>query len=262
MAKRFGFTLAEVLITLGIIGVVAAMTIPTLISNTKGAQYRSQFKKTLSTLNQAARMSQAQYDFNFGGAMDCSENAASENPNSVMTMCSLLNGTLTGYSYLGTLNDIKMPSGSKQPTYAKTIEANAVGLFSSAVPGSFANGGGLAYSLADGSMFVFSNNSDYYNDPVNHTPKRCVSDPTMTKGQWNDWYGQRNCSGFIDVNGTAGPNKEVMCVDRDDTYYLNDTAQPCTVDNTSIGDIIPVVFYDGTVEPYSNAAQYLLNSSK
>lgn len=28
---RFGFTLAEVLITLGIIGVVAAMTIPTLM---------------------------------------------------------------------------------------------------------------------------------------------------------------------------------------------------------------------------------------
>ena len=52
MTKRFGFTLAEVLITLGIIGVVAAMTIPTLISNTNGAKFRSQFKKTLSTLNQ------------------------------------------------------------------------------------------------------------------------------------------------------------------------------------------------------------------
>lgn len=31
--KTKGFTLAEVLITLGIIGVVAAMTIPTLIAN-------------------------------------------------------------------------------------------------------------------------------------------------------------------------------------------------------------------------------------
>ncbi len=30
-AVKFGFTLAEVLITLGIIGVVAAMTIPNLI---------------------------------------------------------------------------------------------------------------------------------------------------------------------------------------------------------------------------------------
>ena len=38
MTKRFGFTLAEVLITLGIIGVVAAMTIPTLIANTQTVQ--------------------------------------------------------------------------------------------------------------------------------------------------------------------------------------------------------------------------------
>ena len=62
MTKRSGFTLAEVLITLGIIGVVAAMTIPTLIANTNGAKFRSQFKKTLSTLNQAGLMGQAQYD--------------------------------------------------------------------------------------------------------------------------------------------------------------------------------------------------------
>lgn len=31
--KKLAFTLAEVLITLGIIGVVAAMTIPTLVTN-------------------------------------------------------------------------------------------------------------------------------------------------------------------------------------------------------------------------------------
>ena len=35
------FTLAEVLITLGIIGVVAAMTMPTLLNSTQGAQYRT-----------------------------------------------------------------------------------------------------------------------------------------------------------------------------------------------------------------------------
>ena len=61
--KRKAFTLAEVLITLGIIGVVAAMTIPTLVSNNKGARYRAQFKKTLATINQASRMSQAMYGF-------------------------------------------------------------------------------------------------------------------------------------------------------------------------------------------------------
>lgn len=34
-----GFTLAEVLITLGIIGVVAAMTIPTLVSKSQQRQH-------------------------------------------------------------------------------------------------------------------------------------------------------------------------------------------------------------------------------
>ena len=61
------FTLAEVLITLGIIGVVAAMTIPTLIANTRAQQYRARLKKTISTISQSAKMSQAQYGFDFAG---------------------------------------------------------------------------------------------------------------------------------------------------------------------------------------------------
>ena len=51
--KRFGFTLAEVLITLGIIGVVAAFTIPTLMNDIADAQYKTAYKKAYSTLSQA-----------------------------------------------------------------------------------------------------------------------------------------------------------------------------------------------------------------
>ena len=54
--RRVAFTLAEVLITLGIIGIVAAMTIPTLISNYKSVQLQSQLKKTYSSLSQAVNM--------------------------------------------------------------------------------------------------------------------------------------------------------------------------------------------------------------
>ena len=59
MKKHLGFTLAEVLITLGIIGVVAAMTIPTLMSNTNSSEMKTAFKKMLSTMNQAVTMSVA-----------------------------------------------------------------------------------------------------------------------------------------------------------------------------------------------------------
>ena len=47
------FTLAEVLITLVIVGVIAAMTIPTLMNNTNKQELVSKLKKTYSTMAQA-----------------------------------------------------------------------------------------------------------------------------------------------------------------------------------------------------------------
>ena len=54
--QHTAFTLAEILITLGIIGVVAAMTIPTLINNYQKTQYVTQLKKVYSTLQQGFKM--------------------------------------------------------------------------------------------------------------------------------------------------------------------------------------------------------------
>ena len=51
--RRAAFTLAEVLITLGIIGVVAALTLPTLIQNHQKQVYVTQLKKAYSTINNA-----------------------------------------------------------------------------------------------------------------------------------------------------------------------------------------------------------------
>ena len=48
------FTLAEVLITLSIIGVVAALTIPTLIQRTGNEEFVSRLMKVYSTLSQAS----------------------------------------------------------------------------------------------------------------------------------------------------------------------------------------------------------------
>lgn len=56
-----GFTLAEVLITLGIIGVVAALTMPVLVGNYKKKQTVTQLKKVYSALQQSIQMSQVKY---------------------------------------------------------------------------------------------------------------------------------------------------------------------------------------------------------
>ena len=59
--KKIAFTLAEVLITLGIIGVVAAMTIPTLIANYQEKQTISRLQKTYATLKNAFEMGKVEY---------------------------------------------------------------------------------------------------------------------------------------------------------------------------------------------------------
>lgn len=62
---KFGFTLAEVLITLGVIGVVAAMTIPTLMSAYNRHVVETRLYKIHSTFMQGIRMAQANSDSNF-----------------------------------------------------------------------------------------------------------------------------------------------------------------------------------------------------
>lgn len=57
--KKAGFTLAEVLITLMILGIIAALTIPSLIQNTQKKEQVVQLKKGLSMINQAITMNYA-----------------------------------------------------------------------------------------------------------------------------------------------------------------------------------------------------------
>ena len=53
LKKNKGFTLAEVLVTLVVIGVVAALCIPALIQNTQQAQYKSALKENNAVLSAA-----------------------------------------------------------------------------------------------------------------------------------------------------------------------------------------------------------------
>ena len=67
LPDRAAFTLAEVLITLGIIGIVAAMTLPTLINKYKIAVLQTQFKKSYSVMQQVIVKAKAEAGIeNFG----------------------------------------------------------------------------------------------------------------------------------------------------------------------------------------------------
>ena len=66
--RKVAFTLAEVLITIGIIGIVAAMTLPSLITKYKIHELRTRFQKTNSIVNQALK-----YTLNDLGLSDYSD---------------------------------------------------------------------------------------------------------------------------------------------------------------------------------------------
>lgn len=51
--EKIGFTLAEILITIGIVGIVALMAITPLLKNFQDAQYKNAYKKAYSEISQA-----------------------------------------------------------------------------------------------------------------------------------------------------------------------------------------------------------------
>lgn len=240
------FTLAEVLITLGIIGVVAAITIPTLIANTNNQKYRSQFKKTVSTLSQAAKMSQAMYDFDFGGIGEkCSNDGGKDNPENSTSICALLNGTLTGATYFDSVTDLKMRKGDSILSYNANIPYSAQ-VWSFKDLSSF-----HAYTLADGSIFAFEKGLGRNACSLEIGGE--IKDSGYLANEPMSY-----CIGFIDVNGASGPNKEVRCSIGDNSLTKND----CIVKSRDVTDIFPVRIHDGSVAPATAAVRFIMNTEK
>ena len=233
-----GFTLVEVLITVGIIGVVAALTIPTIIQNSNNRKFASQFKKSMSTLSQAAIMSQAQYDSDYSSLNTASDSCDSESlAKSNLTMCGLFNSTLSGHTFLG--------------MYGTAKGANASSVYqvsTKALPTLDENF--MIFALADGAIVGFNKNATR----CGVTPGTPMSADVLGTGG-----ALANCVGFIDVNGPNSPNKEVTCKNADDTA-LNPSATCAPA--SAIGDVFPIVFHDGIVEPASNAARAVLSAGK
>lgn len=74
LIKRLAFTLAEVLITIGIIGVVAEMTIPTLLSGFQKTASVVAYKKFYTVMNQAFAMAELEYGASEGWAWGTTSN--------------------------------------------------------------------------------------------------------------------------------------------------------------------------------------------
>ena len=175
MTKRFGFTLAEVLITLGIIGVVAAMTMPTLMNSTQGAQYKTAYKKALSAISQAVTLNVALDEWNFADATGSSPYTVTEMLSSRMNVVRTETTASNIVDAKGNAYSVSIGSGSRQGiTSAEAIDSNNTTLF-----------------FNDGIMFTYATASAGCTHADGATP--------------------HDCYGFIDVNGIKAPNRIVQC---------------------------------------------------
>ena len=113
-SSKNAFTLAEVLITLGIIGVVAAMTMPTLINQTNGAQYKAAYKKALSAISQGVTLNVALDDKSF--ADDTAENILTKRMN-VVKDTTTAPYTLTALNVTTLKADEKIPEDANKFLY-------------------------------------------------------------------------------------------------------------------------------------------------
>ncbi len=171
--KYFGFTLAEVLIVLGVIGVVAALTIPTVINNANEAQTVSSLKKAYSTLSQA--YSQAVQEYGTPEGWTISPSFTAEASSDFYNKLS---------PYLKVAKDCSADSGCFAPLYKNS------------------NGDGFNYGNIDSGVkhkFVLTDGtamgiSVYYNDCSGY-----LGASTVLK----NWC----ATVWVDINGTKAPNK-------------------------------------------------------
>ncbi len=224
-----GFTLVEILITIGIIGVVAALTIPTLIQNSNSKKFVAQLKKSLSTLNQAVIGAQAQYDIDYSNLSLASQDstcASDTVSGGKLSLCGLFNNTLAGQTYLGKYGNVK--AANNTTPYKAEVSSISIDNF-------------LFFSFADGAFVAFNPNM-----------KNCgIGIGNSLTTEVIEEKGLTNCIGFIDVNGPTPPNREVKCAEESTIISVDKT---CKVTNGSMGDIFPVIFHDGHVHPATNAA--------
>ena len=195
--KSKAFTLAEVLITLGIIGVVAAMTLPTLIQKYQNLVLETQLKKTYSTLSQGIQKAMA--DDGVTSFFDtelfntCAEGSLmSDGVCKQMAKKYFKVNTPVSYEFKEYYQKLIRPKQEYRTiSYRRDNEYKRKGrdyLY--------------LYSLADGAQFAFS----------------C----------WRN----TGCEIFTDINGSKGPNTENL-----DIFYFRVNDQKISGTNDYVDDI-------------------------
>ncbi len=183
LSRKAAFTMAEVLITLGIIGIVAAMTLPTVINRAQRKILTQQFKKSYATVQNAINLAQSEW----GAPYECYWLKKSANAGYYLDQCSAFwDAFLKNVKVIQKCDGDDYDCHPKYKTKAEVLaEGGEVLNPSCSIDFPYAN----FYILNDGTYIIINNN--------------------------NPGTSHHQIYFAIDINGSKGPNKWGY-----DLYYL------------------------------------------
>ena len=129
--KKTGFTLAEVLITLGIIGVVAALTMPTFTARTQTAKIGPALAKASTAFAESMKMMMTHFEADSLSGMSFCNNGELSCPdaNKILTFNATTTDT-TGEMFWSQfanfmsgseVPDTNLPSGHSMPSFSASL---------------------------------------------------------------------------------------------------------------------------------------------
>ena len=239
MYKLKAFTLAEVLITLAIIGVVAAIAIPSVISNSQQQEFKTGLRKAVSVLNSAITMNMA---------LD------GESPYD--------NANLFGYlmKHMAIIESTSDMRGKYHVTQSGIDSTHTAG-------GTWLNS---AFYTTDGMRFELRFGSTQHNFPLyeNNQVKLCTMG---VSGEFNDGVSCGGCGSFglnnnadgttkppclimVDVNGDRKPSpSNAEC--KNSTCGKNNFYKYSDPIGIKLSDLFSIMITDKQAIPYGVAAQ-------
>ncbi|MBR1425377.1 type II secretion system protein [bacterium] len=241
---KAAFTLAEVLITLAIIGVVAALTLPTLIAKVNEKVDGNQKKVTKAKLIQGLNM----LDLHGGINNTYSSTAEfAEELSKYMKITKICDGTNSAFSECIPYSEITYNNGTEDKTVeiTKLNTANSLGLGTVTDEQEFM--APVAMVLADGTPMFLTYN------------KKCISDPDSIKSDNKKIHG---CvDGLYDLNGSRMPNRVGKDLTAMNKASINIAEGPAVLATIAGYDIIKQADSSSTGQPPAkNCEDYLGNS--
>ena len=253
--KRLGFTLAEVLITLAIIGVVAAISIPSVISNSQQQEFKTGLRKAVSVLNSAITMNMAidgesPYDngdlYNYlQRHMSIIKSTYSLPWKAIYQGHGNLHGTTNNGAFYTTdgmrfeFDDWRVVSQNGNPNNQsglKLHESNIAACFASISTGSFTVEEGNQVVEACGGCGSYG---------LNHNPNNTTKPP---------------CAILVDVNGDRKPTPQRSAstkeeCEQDPICSQNQKYWVPTLESNRVSDIFVILITDDRAIPYGVVAQ-------